>query len=143
MDENVFGFVSMFVSENGPPTALECLQNAQESFAESRVFLDFEPAEDVDEPETIEDAFNGIYTTTFAGERSEVDLILYLECREVEDGILSIAMAVDEEHVEDYLPEWERLLAGISPGDGSSGDGDASEDQSGLIALVTRRLLTA
>jgi hypothetical protein len=118
-DADVFGFVSMLVYDNGLDTAEACFDNLESNLSESGVFLDFREARDLDPPESDPDAVGGnIYTTTYTqqDDGTETDLAYYIECREVEGGILTIQMAVDAERYGDYVAKWETLLAGIDPG---------------------------
>jgi hypothetical protein len=111
------GFISMLVYTEGAATAEDCFDNLEGNLSESEVFTNFNEARDLDPPETDPDAVGGnIYTTTFAGQEGDVDLAYYIECREVEGGILTIQMATEVDKYEDALPEWEALLANIDSG---------------------------
>ena len=107
------GFGTLAVYDNGETDPAACLEATAEDFAGSEVFLDFTPSRSFDAPETDRDAEGDVFDTTYTSDDTEIPLVFYIECREVDGGTLNVQLASDAEVYEDTLPDFEDLLAAI------------------------------
>jgi hypothetical protein len=67
----------------------------------------------VDRPETARGAVGELYSYTFDYPEDPFTLYAYIECREVDGGVMALGHRVAEPFYEEELPALEALLAGI------------------------------
>ena len=117
-------FANLIVYDDGIDEVGACLEDLDRAFNASNDWEGLAPARNLDAPETASDAQGELYTGTLTLDDGEIDLALYLECREVQDATLSITVTAIEASYEDNLPDIEALLASIETGASSGGDTD-------------------
>ena len=112
--------------------AEECLEGLDQFYTGGETWQDLEPARGFDLPETAPSAEAELYAGTLVLDESDLDALLYLECREVDAAALSVEFTAVENAYEDAIPELEELLAAIDTGTPSGGDtgddGPSSDD---------------
>ena len=115
------GYALLTVLDDGETDPAACLETRQATFEANDLISDVAPARRLDAPKTSRDAEATLLTAVLTQDDGDVlDVVEYLECREVDGGTLGVEVFLVVDAYEDLVPDVEDLVGAIEVDTGSS-----------------------